>query len=193
MKSVIMPSKPRRPRLSLMMAGLVLAASWPVTAIADLGDCRAIADDTKRLACYDALADVAMQDKSAASAAPAKNATQRAQAPAAKPPAPVITDALREAAFGAEQLPKSQRPAVIPGNPLEQLDATLVKVRRNALDKATLWLSNGQVWRQTDSYYFPVEDGDNLEQPVTLKTKLLSGYKISPADSRRSISVKRIR
>ena len=168
-------------------------------------ECRAMPDDTERLACYDALADAVFGPSNTGST-PALSATQDVEAPAqppAAPPvsqapaapstAPVVSQALLQEAFGAEQLPKDKRPSVMPNEELEQLSSVATKVRRNALDKVTVWLANGQVWRQTDGYYFPIDDGENLNIPVVLDRKLFSGYKLSPVDSRRAITVKRIR
>lgn len=170
-------------------------AAWP--AGANMAECRLMADDTERLACYDALAEAVFGQAAPAPQAgvttPARVAPQPVPAPAAAPAAPAVSAAMLEAAFGAEQLSKDDRPAVIPNEKLEQLDSVATKVRRNALDKVTVWLANGQVWRQTDSYYFPVDDGEGLSVPVVIDRKLFSGYKLSPADSRRAISVKRIR
>lgn len=101
--------------------------------------------------------------------------------------------ALKIAAFGAEQLPASRRPAAMPSRPLEELKAVVTRVRRNAGDVVTVTLDNGQQWRQTGSYYFPIEDGNDLSVPVVIKPRLFSGYKLSPEGTARSISVERVR
>lgn len=178
------------------VVGLLAVAPLHVASATSVVDCRAMADDQRRLACYDAAVDQligAPEDTPAADAEPAPPPAPPAVAKDVSPlPERPSRRALQDAAFGAEQLPESRRPDVMPSTTLDQLDAIVTRVERKG-GVVKVWLDNGQVWRQTDNYYFPVEDGDGLSVPVVIKPRIFGGYRLSPRDTKRFISVERLR
>ncbi len=127
--------------------------------------CRAIADDSKRLACYDTLAESSraaqariaaagksrenlqekLQEKSqkktkaVAALAPSSEKAPATQAAPATPAQPV---------FGEEDLPRERRAAS--EQDVELIQVNVVEMKLNAFGKALFYLENGQVWEQAD-------------------------------------------
>lgn len=141
----------RLPRLALLLSlGLPLASHAEG---GDLRSCRAIADKTARLACYDAL-------PLPGAAAPA--------AQAAPMPAPTaVAPATAAAQFG---LPQPARESE------DTLQSQIVGRFEGWRPKQAFTLANGQVWRVSDdssAYY-------NLESPrVTIKRGMLGSFYMS--------------
>lgn len=89
--------------------------------------CAAIADDGKRLACYDDYAQ---------NISPQPN------------PAPISREE-KEAAFGLADPRQAEL------EELEEIHSTVIDVQRKSRGQRILTLENGQVWEQKDSYTTP--------------------------------------
>ena len=160
--------------------------------------CRAIADDTKRLACYDKLAENGgdAQDRPATDqqqkklqAKAKKKAKAIAAVPAESENVPVMQAepaAPAQPIFGEEDLPKKSRAASVRDIPLIQVN--VVEMKLNAYGKALFYLENGQVWEQADRlrprrYSTPFT--------ATIKRASMGSYMIQKVDSSVRIRVTR--
>lgn len=128
---------------------------------ATLADCRHIAGDRERLACYDALAD-------------------RADAGSPTPTAADLFghDAVRSAAMA--------RAAAGIGD-TEAITATVTQARRDAYGKLVMVLGNGQTWEQIDTAPLPVKAGAE----VRIRRAALDSYLLSLAAGGQGIRVRR--
>ena len=150
--------------------GHPVALAWSLVATAATGadtlaDCRAIADDAARLACYDALAG---------SAAPL------AAAPA---PAAAATTPSAEEMFGRDT--ESLRRAT--GVELDEITGTVAAVQTAYGGKIVLQLDNGQVWAQVDTTPIDLRTGE----AIRIRRAALGSYLLSEVGHNRSIRVRR--
>lgn len=167
---------------ALLVMALSLAAFAPLhaqTADAPLLRCRAIADNTQRLACYDALAPSVV----ATPAAPATAAAAPGAGTAAAPQSTLAAMAAKLAdTFGLASMGKSTEPdsieSFIPG----AFDGWRPNMRIN--------LANGQVWRVTDDSEAYVS-GDNMK--VKLVKGFLGNIIMEFEGSNRTAGVKRVK
>jgi hypothetical protein len=142
------PTRPRRPG-SLAWA-LVFAAAPVAAQDAELRRCRAIADATARLACYDALPLAAPAARAGAPATPPAAPTAAAAAagsvaPPAAPAAPrgaAPPSRVGEAAFGLPRAPS-------PDNP-DAIDSRIPGVFDGWEPNTKFRLANGQLWQIAD-------------------------------------------
>ncbi|EKE75860.1 hypothetical protein [Gallaecimonas xiamenensis] len=137
-----------------------------------LAQCAQLSDNGLRLACFDALAKQAKADPAMA-ATPASNESLRR-------PAVVAKTEDKAASFGMEQ--KVQRETQ-----LEQLTAIVTKVDKNPYGKLVIVLDNGQIWKQSDSNYLSLKNGDK----VVLDKGALGSIYLSTEGSNRNIRVSR--
>lgn len=156
-----------------------LALVWGIGARAGdaLSDCRSIAADTARLACYDALVDgPAQPGRTTASDQPLP-----AAAPAAALPSP-------EELFGRDvgQSDEIVRRASGVGQ-LEEITATIEDVYVPTYGKLVLTLDNGQVWSQVDSSSLHLRTGDK----VRIRRASLGSYLLGTSGSNKTIRVRR--
>jgi hypothetical protein len=170
-------------RRAVAAAALVLPVT--LTAIAaDVADCRSIADERARLACYDALPTTAPPPASAVPRPPV--VPPAAPADTAATGAPTATDLFgRDSDTAAAELGAAA--GVVP---LRELRATLAAVDRAPDGRLLLTLHNGQAWSQVDSRRARVEPG----QEVRIRRAAFGSYLLSTIDDRRSaLRVRRIR
>lgn len=129
--------------------------------------CRAEADDSRRLACYDRAAGRAASEASA----PAAPVVAPAPAPAAA--------AKPEDNFGRERqlAHEEDRKRAEASQSVGELRASIVAIEKRMDGLMTFTLDNGQVWRQNrpDSR-FSINQGDEVRiQPGSLGSFILSG------------------
>ena len=173
---------------------------------AEVLKCSQKAGDAERLQCFDALAaavvpkiDDGVGAQAAAEAEPSATVPPRAPSAQADPVsglAAMSAEEVRAAQveqFGANQLDRDKRPTSRPVTPLKSLDAVVVRIDENPYGKLTLWLENGQVWRQTGNGRFGFEQGEELAIPVRLSSGIFGGYKVKRLDHSQTITVRRIR
>jgi hypothetical protein len=153
---------------------LSLAAAEPP----DPNDCRNLADDGDRLACYDAAFGRDSVNEVAASRTDA----------ATEAPAEAETDTTPEnsavAEFGAEQV--EQR--------IDHLEARLAGDFTGWTGNTKFRLDNGQVWEQTKNYIPNYEPREPISQPrVTISRGLMGSYNLRVDGVKRIVQVKRIK
>lgn len=159
--------------------------------------CRSLADDAARLSCLDAAAAKLAEARAPAAAESAsasaefglsggaKSPTANAAEMTARSPEQEIAD------FGAEAVP-SLRDARA-DEQLHEISANAT-MSMNSRKVATLYLDNGQVWRQlnSDSYSLPYPK-DDATYKVVVKRTSFGNYIAYVGDYRRSIRVRRIK
>ncbi len=92
------------------------------------------------------------------------------------------TVAEQKAAFGL--------PAASPADEIEGIQASISKIEKSSRGQRTLYLDNGQVWRQVGSSSQPrLKPGDK----ITIERGALGSFVLKPADSNRSMRVRRLR
>jgi len=126
--------------------------------------CRAEADDTRRLACYDREIDRTSQQPVSGEAVPAA------------PPAPSATPEERFGRTGEMSREENDRRAQA-ARDLTELNATVIEIWTRADGLMVFTLDNGQIWKQIrpDSL-FRLKTGDKVKiQPAALGSFLLSG------------------
>jgi hypothetical protein len=179
--------------LVLIAASLLAPAAFPSSAAetsdSALRTCRAVADKTARLACYDAL------PLAAATAAPA--------APAAAPASSVAPSAVVAAAAAAAP---AAAPAVVPAAPAkasetnfgleaqraaetQQIASRITGIFEGWSANSRITLANGQVWQVIDgtsaSYY--------LKDPkVTIARAAMGSFRLEIDGARQAPRVKRV-
>lgn len=148
-----------------------------VNATENLQQCRAIADATSRLQCYDQYVDSHSTKKVTAAEA---SAAEVAAAPAAKTTEPVKT-ARNEALFGTS------------GETIESeiadLKVQVQTISTDARQKLMLTMQNGQRWQQLDNGFLKVSQGDNC----VISSGIFGSYTMKCQQGTKSIRVKRIR
>ena len=159
---------------------LVLATA---TRLAGAESCADIADDDKRLACYDAAARGAAMP---AEAAPAK--------------APIASEAVAEpsVADAPETNAETEQVAVEAGDDFgikeytpdpirEYIEATIVEVRK-AGTLEYIRLDNGQVWRELEHSRITFKEG----RRVTISEGILNSFDLKMEGQNKIVKVKRI-
>ena len=174
----------------LCLSGL----SWACPAWAalpeDLAACRALADNARRLACYDALSPAVTGSfglpkpaaaPSAVAAAPAAEAA--ADGVTVRSPAPSAPAAGYEKSFGAETVRSADDRANL------SLSAHVVGDIDGLRRGAVLHLDNGQIWRSVDDREYPYE-GTN--PAVTIQRNMVGSYWMHIENSAFNLRVSRV-
>ena len=151
-----------------------VGAAQPAVELAALERCASIAADTARLACYDAVTDLA-RATSAPAAPRAPSATEDTHA-AATSPAGVD-------AFGAEQV---EDPEIsVP----DEIQSRLVGEFSGWRGNTVFRLENGQVWRQSDSGRLVFRADAPL---VTIRRGAFGTYRLSVEGVNSAVRVRRV-
>jgi hypothetical protein len=172
-------------RPAFMAAVLGVASITPALA-EDFTHCRAIADDSARLACYDALAG---RGKTAPAATPVVAPPAVPAATAAVPAsAPGVLDA--DDRFGAENL-KGEAAAKAKAKSTDEIHSRIVGTFDGWDENTRFTLENGQVWKVD-------EDGIRSYRSrggpaVTIKKGVLGSYFMHFDEPRARVKVKRVR
>lgn len=171
---------------------LVLVAAAPLRAADDaaLRACRGIADDARRLACYDALAGApdtkpASTPQSPTTSAVAAPAPAAAAATPANPSAPSPEELFgRDAAQSGEII---RQAAGIPQ--LDRLRTRITAVAEDPAGKAIVTMANGQVWNQIDRPPARLAPGEEIE----IRRAAMGSFLLVRDAGGRGIRVRRIR
>lgn len=166
------------------VAPAVLVAAFAGTATAQsLDACRQMQDPQARLACYDRLGP--------ATALPPTDSPHvggsRPVAPSAGTHAapPVVTTP--EQKFGAENVRQPAAAAAPRPQQIEALTAQVASVRQAGMGRIAVTLSNGQVWRQTETVRLDLSAGDT----VTIERGALGSYNLLTGRTSRLYKVER--
>lgn len=131
--------------ITLLVTTAVVSANAAEADLLDaLADCRAIASESTRLSCYDALAAPKPKEVRAEAQTTGEAGAERADA-VERTPAP-------DFGLATEQ---DRRPL--------RLTAEVVGVQRNRARRQTIELDNGQTWQQADSARLRLKPGDSVE------------------------------
>ncbi len=165
-------------------------------------DCRSLASAEERLRCYDGIVD----DYSAAGAGPGVNvpaelaparpaepaapaAEPSGSASAAPPTADVPPEPPAAGATGSAESYFGLPPEADGRERVDQIEASIVELSLTSSGKFAFELSNGQVWRQTTTSSMRLAEGD----VVVIRRGALGSHKLTKADTKRSMKVKRVR
>ncbi len=158
---------------ALLTGSTALAVAGVVHAEERGAHCVAVADDARRLACYD---EAFGREVPAATVAAVEAA-----------PAAVTSADVAEEEFGQVDLKRREEQSSPP--PPESISAVVLRVERNKRDFHTVWLDNQQVWRQTEEASgLRIEVGDT----VIIRRRMFGSHVIRTADSSRSARVERV-
>jgi len=151
----------RRRAFRWLLAAACCGLARLAAADATLADCRGIADDRERLACYDALAG---------------------RAGAASPP-PTAEDL-----FGHDAVESAAIARAAAGiGDTQAIVATVTQARRNAYGRLVIVLGNGQTWEQIDATALSLKAGAQ----VRIRRAALDSYLLSLAAGGQGIRVRR--
>lgn len=171
--------------------------------IAGMAKCAAVADDTARLACYDALNPTVK----AAQAEPPAAATTAPQTADNRPwydPDRIFGVSPRQqttpAQFGGENLAPPPPP---PGTPqtaentppaaLDSITATVTDYSFNPYGKFLVILDNGQIWQQLESDSGEAKFLKNGKNTVTISRGFIGSYNLVINDSAALFKVRRLK
>ena len=199
----------------LAVLAVFLLASFPARAganddaIAAIGKCAALNDNTARLVCYDKIAGRPTTIETALRAPPAPPA-QTAATPPASPKEEESwfgiadwfgSDKVSPAAqatpqqFGSENLPP---PPAVPGAspplvPLDQITATVSDFAYNPFGRFVVFLDNGQIWQQLQGDTGQARFSKHNKDQVTISRGMLGSYNLVIGDHSSVYKVKRIK
>lgn len=176
-------------RVNVTMAGIMFIAMIPV-AHAEQTDCRNIADDKVRLACYDKLTNpaAASPDSAAVPAAipaavkPPPAATMPETAPVADKAPGVTVVPLDDSTAKARVIDPKDEPEI-------RIRGRVISCRKDATRKFLFYFDNGQIWRQKDNTNIRWRD---CEFDVTI-TKDVFGYKMVADNEGRQVRISRLK
>jgi len=134
-----------------------------------MANCAMVKQDNKRLACFDALTVKLIPT-------PALKAVSADVAPTSD--AVVVS---KKQLFGFE----SKQMAITP----EQLDVTVVKIKKGPRGKSTFFLASGQVWKQSNNDLYRLKAG----QQVFIKKGALGSFFLGQSHRNKKIRIKRIK
>lgn len=166
-------------RLFLTVSLVLTASVFPATAgdlLQELKQCKEITNSNKRLACFDAITVA----KETPQTAP-KVTQVRAEEPKviAKSPAPVKERVLTKEEFGLKNIIKEP----------EFIKLTVKKVKKDPYGEITVYLEEGQVWKQTDGRALRLKQGDK----IVIKKGSFNSFNLMKAEGSRTMRVKRIK
>ena len=172
----------RRTTRTPLFLALVAASGWAAADDAALRRCRAIAEPTARLACYDAITVPPRPTGQAAPATAPGTAPQSGRAPAELPAAAAAPPAER---FGLEE--KTARAAE--AQRLDRIESHIPGTFHGWRPNARIRLANGQVWQVVDDSSVPMLK----ENPrVVVRRGLLSNFFMDIEGDNRSPRVRRV-
>jgi hypothetical protein len=152
---------------------------------ADWRDCRAIADDAARLACYDRLASEAA---GAPESGPVDDVAARAdaaQSPSPAGPPPTPEDLFGRDAVAAEQIVRETAGI----GRLDAMTGRVAELRRDPEGNLLLTLEGGQVWRQVDGPAPRLAIGDDIR----IRRAAFGSYLLAAPGTTRTFRVRRLR
>lgn len=186
-------------------------------AIAAIGKCAALNDNTARLACYDKIAGRPTTIETALPAPQTALPAPQTAAPAQTAAAPPATKKDEESwfgiadwfgsdkvspsaqttprQFGSENLPP---PPAAPGappplEPLDRITAAVSDFAYNPYGRFVVFLDNGQIWQQLQADTGQARFSKSKQNQVTISRGLLGSYNLTIGDHAALFKVKRIK
>jgi hypothetical protein len=166
--------------------------------------CRSIGDSGERLSCFDkAVAALgAAREQAAADAAAATVARETrkkedfglsgADLAKADRASPDDFVARTPDEFGGEAVPEIRR--AVESRRLKEITATATSIKVNSIKQATLYLDNGQVWKQLESDSVNINHArSNKSYAVTIKRGAFGNYLATIEGLHRTIRVTRVK
>jgi len=195
--------------VAIVMAPAAAAAGPREDLVDGMAKCAAVAENTARLACYDALNPTLK----AAEATPPPVAAPPVAAP--PPAAPAETRAWYDPGrlfgvspraqvapeqFGSENLTAPKLPegvAATPENtpppPIDSITAAVTDYSFTPYGKFILFLDNGQVWRQLDSDEGEAHFSKSIKHTVTISRGMIGSYNLVVDGASRLFKVRRVK
>lgn len=166
-------------------ASIVTAAPFAHAQLVDISHCTGIAQEAQRLACYDALAKLPIEETHSPESSQPQAAAIRSVDP--------LTASVGEYVPPQERFRQKSR-SDADGSAVTSEPEIVTKLRRHqklASGKIAVELANGQVWRQTDSRHVRILEGQSLD--VRIEKSTVGGYwmKIDRAGS--AVRVERVK
>jgi hypothetical protein len=148
-------------------AALWLCAATAATASPD--DCRVVANDVQRLACYDRLFPRAASDSVSAS-------RPQAMAPVPAPTSNAMSDGTDRFGLTAAQ---QRAGGAVAAQTVDSISASVTNLQRISSGELVIFLDNGQVWQESEpESWVPPQKGDH----VTIRRALLGSFMLVTAD-----------
>ena len=170
-----------------ILGTLLVLASAPTLALDDLparlNQCAQISNHLERLYCFDKVTSDVNQSAAQAAKAPQSVATPVASAAAAPQPAPAANTRVVNVTdeFGFENKKSISTP--------ERLDVTVSSKKRDPYGRWRITLTNGQVWKQSDSSRFKIKD----DLPSFIRKGALGSFFFGQQGLNRQMRVKRVK
>jgi len=144
----------------------------------ELLNCKNMADDSNRLACFDQIV-TGIDSVTVAAVVDAE-------------PEPVLT---AEESFGSEDLASTQKKLRKEREKVKSITSSVIEIARNGNRKYVIILENGQIWRQlmADTNSLRVPSSSTQEMTAEIKRRKLGGHSLYLNGERRSIKVERIK
>jgi len=131
-----------------MLETVILAAALAAVGPTDASQCAAITDDTRRLACYDALF------RSSGRAAPTEAQAAPTQPAGVAAAVAVPAAAAPEQDFGLSGQQRARRDGA--DESVDEIRAVVVELHASRVGKPAYTLDNGQRWRQVEATSRPM-------------------------------------
>lgn len=167
--------------VALLVAAAGAGSAQPPTAqrraeiLQRVTDCRKIATDAQRLACFDGSVRLLDEAEARRDVVVADREQQRAAAQSAF-------------GYGGPPLPKA-RAAKVPREEIQQLTTKAVSVSRNPFGQLVVVLEGGAAWQQTDQEF--VGGRPRVGSTIVIKRAALGSYKMS-IDGQIAVRARRI-
>ncbi|MBB1440448.1 hypothetical protein H5202_17555 [Shewanella sp. SG41-4] len=181
-------------RLSLIAAGIILmsANAYANTNLGQqLSICAAKTDKTVRLTCYDELAANAKPSAQIITTAktteialletPKPPVTPSVVAPVAVAPVVASSQVLSVDDFGLQKK--------VIEDEVEKIYSEVISVKKDALGAFVITLSNGQVWKQSNSKYYKIKKG----QRIFIETGALNSFLLGSDERNATTRVRRLK
>lgn len=159
-------------RLMFVFSLLLTASAFSAEAgelVKELKQCKEVTNSEKRLACFDAINVPLASTKESVVTQPE----------VAQEPEPTKTIILTKQEFGLKNIVKEP----------EYISLTVEKVKKNAYGELTVYLKEGQIWKQKDGGALRLKTNDK----VIIKTGAFNSFNMMKASGSRTMRVKRIK
>lgn len=179
---------------ALAAAAMTADPANPETAIDNAISCRSIADDMSRLACLDKAADLlassrALQLEAAAARDQEKRDNFGFAGGKGKDYDPLTAPVAAADDAAAPDAQKNEKKE----ERLKNITVPVASIEVSPLDRATIVLENGQVWKQLSADNVVLRLGKKKQFTATVKQSPVAGYRMTLHELHKTIRVRRIK